>query len=479
MEIIFVICLLGQLLTGFLARNEATEKKFLLKSAQFLYRKIFKNLFAKTIMHRKIEKNITSLNPGKSKELLTAMYYIEKIRITLALCLVGNLLALILSLSISTSLVNGLLLPKNNWKDGSYFLDLSVTPQDSESKPHQITIEVSPISLNAEEAEILANEVFEKLLTLILGKNESLNQVTDNLNLMKRLNGYPFTIKWVSDKPSLVRHDGVTNNLKVLSGSGEIVKLTATLTYQDQWAEYQFSEDIFVNLLPYLVAEDDSFEEPIMEAIRNSQQKNANSDYLRLPEAVRGTAVSYQEIKAKDSLYLWLMILVVAFLFFAVRDHELQKKVSLRNQQIERSYPDLVRKLALYIGAGLTLRGAFKRVAGESSSNVKAKYLHQEMLYSVRELDNGIPEREVYERFGKRLGIARYRRLTGILCNHLEKGNKNLLAVLREETELVLLDRRKAARVIGEEMGTKLLLPMMMMLLVVMIMIMVPAFMMF
>ncbi|MDR0220283.1 MAG: hypothetical protein LBI54_02635, partial [Lachnospiraceae bacterium] len=112
-------------------------------------------------------------------------------------------------------------------------------------------------------------------------------------------------------------------------------------------------------------------------------------------------------------------------------------------------------------------------------AGTKTKYVYEEMLHSVREMENGVPEREVYEHFGKRVGIAKYRKLTGLFCNHLQKGNSNLLRVLRDEVELALDDRKKAARAIGEEMSTKLLLPMMMMLSIVMIMIMVPAFQMF
>jgi hypothetical protein len=133
----------------------------------------------------------------------------------------------------------------------------------------------------------------------------------------------------------------------------------------------------------------------------------------------------------------------------------------------------------------LTLRGAWKRITadyvGNPSENKKnsKKYLYEEMRFSVREMENGIPEREVYERFGKRVGIAKYRKLAGLLSNHLQKGNSNLLRVLREEAELALEDRKKAARSIGEEMSTKLLLPMMMMLVIVMVIIMVPAFQLF
>jgi len=486
MELIFIITLTTQLIISFLARNQKTEKRFLLKSAQLLYLKSIKQLITKTGVYTKIEKTMTSLHPGKDKESLIHQYFITKIRLSYALILLGNILALIVSLSLSSNslMTEGLIISRNNWQQGSYPLELRVTPTadyaSTEDKSRNITIIVEPISLNEEQATLLADELINKLPTLILNKNISLGQVTESLNLVTKVDDFPFTISWSSDKPSLVRTNGSVNNQGMNSAEGEVVKLTAHLLYQDRWLEYHFTSDIFVNVVPYLVADKIRWEEAIMTAVMANQQESAFSDFFKLPEMINGTIISWQEIKPKDGLYLWMVAIAAAIIAFAGQDHDLNKKVTLRNRQIDRDYPELVRKLALYLGAGMTLRGAWKRVALDSVQSAgKVNYLYEELLYSVRELENGIPEREVYERFGKRVGIAKYRKLTGLLCNHLQKGNKNLLQVLREEVELALEDRKKAARAIGEEMSTKLLLPMMMMLLIVMIMIMVPAFQMF
>jgi len=481
MELIFIITLTTQLIISLLARNEKTERKFLLKSAHLLYYIFFNQLLTKTGIYTKIEKTMANLHPGKDKESLTHQYFITKIRLSYTLVLIGNILALIISLSLSSNrfIQEGLLIPRNNWQQGSYPLELRAIPIPMEAKAHNITIIVEPVSLNEEQASILAHELISKLPTLILGKNLSLESITESLNLITRVDDYPFTITWNSDKPSLVRANGSVNT-QGISSEGETVKLTAHLLYQDRWLEYQFTTDIFVNIIPYLVAKETRWEEAIIAAVTANQQEKAFSEFFKLPEMINGTTMSWQEIKAKDGLYLWLIIVSAAIIAFVGQDHDLNKKVTQRTRQIDRDYPELVRKLALYLGAGMTLRGAWKRVASDSiQTGRKAKYLYEELQYSVRELENGVSEREVYERFGKRVGIAKYRKLMGLLCNHLQKGNKNLLQVLREEMELALEDRKKAARTIGEEMSTKLLLPMMMMLLIVMIMIMVPAFQMF
>lgn len=59
---------------------------------------------------------------------------------------------------------------------------------------------------------------------------------------------------------------------------------------------------------------------------------------------------------------------------------------------------------------------------------------------------------------------------------NLKRGNSTLLERLREEADKAGEERLMHSRRLGEEAGTKLLVPMVLMLAVVMVMIMVPAF---
>jgi hypothetical protein len=398
------------------------------------------------------------------------------------LILAGNFLALAVSLYISqTSLLKDeMLIPKNSWQQGSYALDL-VAETDDENLIRDITVIVEPVSLNEDEITALALAAFTELPKAILGNNPTLSAITTSLNLVTGLAGYPFTITWVIDNPSLVKVSGRIDN-RTVSSEGEVVILTAHLHYRDQETEYHFQEDILVCLQSPPDSVIDAWTTAIMEAIAAIQREDVFADFFYLPEEISGIAVKWQERTTPDGLYLWLAVLAAAVLAFIFKDQDLQKKVMKRDKQIDRDYPELVRKLALYLGAGTTLRGAWKRVAADYQG-IKAargvKYLYEEMLYSIREMENGIAEKEVYERFSKRVGIAKYRKLAGLFNNHLQMGNKNLLLVLREEVMLALEDRKKAARTIGEEMSTKLLLPMMLMLVIVMVIIMIPAFQMF
>ena len=85
-------------------------------------------------------------------------------------------------------------------------------------------------------------------------------------------------------------------------------------------------------------------------------------------------------------------------------------------------------------------------------------------------------EGAAYEHFGKRTGQQEYIRLSTLLMQNLKRGNSALLDRLREEADKAAEEKLRRTKRLGEEAGTKLLVPMALMLAVVMVMIMVPAF---
>ncbi|MDO4842640.1 MAG: hypothetical protein Q3982_08210, partial [Phoenicibacter congonensis] len=69
-----------------------------------------------------------------------------------------------------------------------------------------------------------------------------------------------------------------------------------------------------------------------------------------------------------------------------------------------------------------------------------------------------------------------YSKLSTLLVSNIKKGNSELLRALQEEADRSFEERRSIARQMGEEAGTKLLLPMMIMLGVTLVIIMIPAY---
>lgn len=166
------------------------------------------------------------------------------------------------------------------------------------------------------------------------------------------------------------------------------------------------------------------------------------------------------------ALVIWGMTVSAAVAVFFLMDRDLRDQVEKRKKVMRLGYPDLVHGLALYMVAGLTVRGSFEKL-GEKNELVRM---------TCREIRAGQSEAAAYEHFGKMAGPREYVRLSTLLCQNLKKGTGTLLARLEEEAVTAAENRVQDGKRLGEEAETKLLIPMVMLLAVVMVMIMLPAF---
>ncbi|MDE6908442.1 MAG: type II secretion system F family protein, partial [Lachnospiraceae bacterium] len=149
-----------------------------------------------------------------------------------------------------------------------------------------------------------------------------------------------------------------------------------------------------------------------------------------------------------------------------------------RRRELLLDYPEIVNKLALYMGAGMTIRNAFFKMGEDykKQKKVQKRYVYEEILIACNELQGGRSEMEAYDHFGRRCQVQAYLKLSALLSQNLRKGSNDLLQMLRQEADNAFAQRKGLAKKLGEEAGTKLLLPMMMMLCIVMVIIIIPAY---
>ena len=117
----------------------------------------------------------------------------------------------------------------------------------------------------------------------------------------------------------------------------------------------------------------------------------------------------------------------------------------------------------------------------EPNAKIENIYTHfrtvyEEMRYTMNELKNGRPESECYEAFGRRCESPVYRKFGMLLNQNLRKGTKGLTNLLQREAQEAFEERKNMAKKLGEEAGTKLMIPLFLMLAVVFVIVTVPAF---
>lgn len=176
----------------------------------------------------------------------------------------------------------------------------------------------------------------------------------------------------------------------------------------------------------------------------------------------------------EESKGIFILGILAASGSWFLSDMDMRKKKEYRQKQMLAEYPAIVSKLTLYLGAGMNLKKAFQKTAKEGRKTANPVY--EEMRLACGEMDDGISEAESYLRFGKRIGLQKYLRLSTLLVQNLKKGNTVLLIQLKQEAFLAMEEQRGEIKKLGEEMGTKLLFPMILMMGVTMVLIIVPAF---
>lgn len=356
---------------------------------------------------------------------------------------------------------------RNEYGEGDMEVSLVASSRKGES---EIIYNISERIYTEEEIEKMLPEFTSELEHAVLGENESLEKINGDLDFVEEVEGYPFQVTWSTDQSEYIGSQG---DIKVKI-EGEIpVLLTAAIEYEEYFYEHSFP----AVLTPGVYAQAEQWHMALDEALAKAQADSMEEKYVMLPEEVDGEAVVWREKQTNQGMKIaGLFSLTGIFLFFAdrIEKRETDKK---RLQEMQKEYPEFAMKCAMLIGSGMTLRQAFERIAKSYISTKDcSKVLYEEVLIGVRELQSGVPERQVYESFGRRCGIRETEKFGNLMSRNLRKGSEGLKNALREEAMEAMEMHKEMVRRQGETAGTKLLFPMMILLLVVMVMIMVPAF---
>ena len=199
---------------------------------------------------------------------------------------------------------------------------------------------------------------------------------------------------------------------------------------------------------------------------------------MTLPEQIGGRKAEWSfpaETRAFGILVLGAGGAVLLWVSEKQRKKEERKKEIL---QMKMDYPQIINKLTLYIGAGMTIRRAWFCIAQDYEKNREKtgkRKAYEEMVCTMNQIRGGGSEGECYENCGARCGITSYRKFGMLLSQNLRKGPRGITETLRREAEEAFEERMNQAKKLGEEAGTKLMIPMFLMLAVVFLIVMVPA----
>lgn len=307
-------------------------------------------------------------------------------------------------------------------------------------------------------------------------EDDTAEHVTSNVNLGTSYVNGKVAAEWYFNNYKLINTDGTLNSEEIPE-DGEIVTAEVELTCDEVKELYSFAFHIY----PRSLSEEEKIIKDINVAI-TTENNMKGTEYITLPKEANGVDLTWNV--AKEHLVLKVLMLEIAGIVLLVLANKKQEEELLKKRQnsMRIDYAEIVSKMAILLGSGMSVKESWNRISARKSNKgpkntVNCRPIYEEMQITIREIDDGVSERVAYQNFGERVGLGEYYRFVRLLISNMQKGNRSICTALEEEAISAYEQRRMLIKKLGEEAGTKLLIPLMIMLIIVMTIILVPAIM--
>ncbi len=423
----------------------------------------------------KQEGSLKAIYVGEHIQVVKRLYLCNKIVMALLIIFAFNILSIFSYINAANSgnlqenyIINR---PVTSSQMNTISLDVYMTQEDLLVLAKEIDLEIQGRKYTEEELSKLIINAKEYIDSNILQDNRSFKEIYTNIKLVSHIPDTELYVDWEIGDYDFISSEGKINNESLETEVDTWVK--AIITYEDIKVDYK----IDLTLYPKKFTQEELAYRQLLEALEKADNITDSENVLELPSEVNGMEVYWKEKEDTSSSILFLMGIIVAVVIFIAYDQELYDKVEERNRQMLLDYPEIINKTTLLLGAGMPLKNAWHKIVEDYKiQNTKKRYAYEEMLITSNELMIGTSEITAYEGFGRRVKLLPYLKFSSLIGQNVKKGSADLLSILEVEALEALEERKELAKRIGEEAGTKLLLPMMLMLLIVLVIVIVPAF---
>lgn len=343
---------------------------------------------------------------------------------------------------------------------------------------YTLEVPVSARKLTGSEMQVAFDSAFELICDRMPGANPSLSEVRSDLVFTTSVPEYGIKVDYTLDDYSVINCFGEVTN-KDVGADGAKYSVHAEISYN----EFSQIYEIPVTVLPPEYSDEEILINKITSELEKADGVNID-EYMQLPETVDGSRVIFTN-QPESKTPVILLLALAAFVFWYYKKFVMKKKEdSKREEQLKLDYSEIVSKLSLLMGAGMSGANAFGKISHDyitarETKNEPARYAYEEIAATSNRISSGISEAEAYAAFGRACRVHSYIKLASLMTQNVVKGAEGFNAMLANEVTEAFAERKALARTKGEEAGTKLLMPMILMLGIVLVIIIVPAFMSF
>lgn len=337
-----------------------------------------------------------------------------------------------------------------------------------------IKVLIGERQLEFAEAQKIFDEGFSEIIRLLEELNGDLANVTENIILPENVLDGALSITWESKDRKYIGDDGILNSdgCKKIAEEGQAVVIAAKVVLQDYAAELE----IPICISRDVITDEERKTNIVAEAVGAAEKAFVKEDYVELPTKIGDKEIEYYRFK-ESSWWKYIVLGVTAAMGFVLvqRQKEINAR-KIRDEELQLAFAPIITKLTLLIGAGINIRGAWEKLVNDYKREIKKNAAYEEMLRVYNEMQNGLSEGQAYVLFGKRCRLSPYVKLANLLEQNLRKGTKGLSESLEHEVWEAFEERKALAYRLGDEAGTKLLIPMIMSLGIIIVFCVAPAF---
>lgn len=427
------------------------------------------------LVQKRVEKDLEAVSSGKKADVQN--YYIEKLAMGICIVFIGtgySLGAQVL-IEMEQPIKDGNILERPSYGEEDLETILRAKIEGLEDTS-DVSFDIGAQQYRTEQKQEFISQAIAQLETLVLGENKSLDEVRKRLFFPQSLLDGKVRADWVMDPIEVMDDEGFI--MGEVPEEGLLVKLTASLESYGEKGEYS----AYARVMPPVYTKEEELYVQLKKEIQQANEEGMVEKEIELPDQVDGKKVVWSKNPSEIAGFLCMAAVVAGICIYIGKDAELHKLAEERSRQLTMDYPDVLFKLSMLLGAGLTLKAAFSKVATEYEKNTASRhrrYAYEEMAAACRKMEMGMSETAAYEDFGNRCQEIRYVKLGSLLAQNLRKGSNGLMEILQNEALASMEERKQMAKRLGEAAGTKMLLPMGMMLVIVLVILMVPAVMSF
>ena len=358
-----------------------------------------------------------------------------------------------------------------------YDTEMEIEVEGLLDKPQRIEIPVTKRNYSKDEAKEAIKKGLEEILLTLPGENSSLQNIITDLNLTNEISDLGLSVRWDFGESELIDILGNVHNENLKENIN--LDIEVSLSYET----YEESYIIPITVCPKILSNDERLLKGLIDKIEIADKESIQKDGYTLPDTYDGKSLIYHYGEAFNFNIIPIMGIIIAILLYLQEKEKESRSTENRKRELMKDYPDIVSKLIVFIGAGLSVRQSWESIVidyeNECKENNERRYAYEEMVKALAKLKTGIYENTVYKDFGRSCALRQYMKLASLLEQNRRNGLANLHSLLSMESQSAWDERINLARREGEELNTKLLLPLFMMLLIVMMIIIVPALLIF